>query len=92
METNNKTEQKKRRQLTGVVKSDKMQKTVIVSVERTVVHPIYRKRYKVSKSYAAHDEKNEYKIGEKVMIEETRPISKRKSWRVLGRISDSKKQ
>jgi small subunit ribosomal protein S17 len=60
-----------------------MDKTVVVLVDRYKEHPKYKKRYKVSKKYQAHDEKNEYKIGDKVIIQESRPISKEKRWRVV---------
>lgn len=73
-----------RRMLQGVVVSDKMDKTVTVQVERRVMHPIYKKYIKRSKKYAAHDEKNAYKIGDVVQIQECAPISKRKSWTVVG--------
>jgi small subunit ribosomal protein S17 len=63
-----------------------MTKTVVVKVDRVKVHPKYQKRYTVSKRYKAHDEKNEYKVGDKVIIEECRPLSKEKRWRVVGRI------
>lgn len=63
-----------------------MQKTVVVSVESIKEHPIYRKRYKVTKRYKAHDEKKEYKVGDKVVIEEIRPLSKDKKWKVIGRV------
>jgi small subunit ribosomal protein S17 len=69
--------------LKGVVVSDKMDKTIVVSVSRFVKHPLYGKFYKVSKKYKAHDEKNQYKIGDKVEIIETRPISKDKRFRVI---------
>ena len=69
--------------LKGVVVSDKMQKTVVVSVSRFVKHPLYGKFYKVSKKYKAHDEENKYKVGDKVEIVETRPISKDKHFRVI---------
>jgi small subunit ribosomal protein S17 len=69
--------------LKGVVVSDKMDKTVVVSVSRFVKHPLYGKFYKVSKKYKAHDEKNECKTGDKVEIIETRPISKDKRFRVI---------
>ncbi len=64
--------------LKGVIVSDKMDKTVVVSVSRFIKHPLYGKFYKVSKKYKAHDEENKYKVGDKVEIEETRPISKDK--------------
>jgi len=73
-----------RRVLQGVVVSDKAHKTVIVLVERRVMHPIYKKFIKRSKKYRAHDEGNAYKIGDVVRIEECRPISKTKSWQVVG--------
>ncbi len=72
--------------LQGKVISDKMDKTVVVEVERVKEHPRYKKRYKVHKKYKAHDEKEEYKIGDVVVIEETRPISKDKRWRVIGKV------
>ncbi len=70
-------------QLKGIIVSDKMDKTVTVKVENIKEHPKYQKRYKSHKKYKAHDEKNEFKIGDKVIIEETRPISKDKKWKVL---------
>lgn len=70
------------RLLKGVVVSDKMDKTVTVLVTRYKEHPKYKKRYKVSKKYKAHDEKNKCKEGDKVIIQETRPISKDKRWKV----------
>ncbi len=69
--------------LNGVVVSDKMDKTVVVSVSRFIKHPKYGKFYKVNKKYKAHDEENAYKIGDKVEITETRPISKDKKFRVV---------
>ncbi len=71
--------------LQGKVVSDKMEKTVVVEVERVKEHPRYKKRYKIHKKYKAHDEKGEYKEGDVVIIEETRPISKDKKWRVIGK-------
>ncbi|MBF0093740.1 MAG: 30S ribosomal protein S17 [Alphaproteobacteria bacterium] len=72
-----------RRIMQGVVVSDKMDKTVVVRVERRVMHPIYKKFIQRSKKYAAHDEDNRCKIGDVVRIRECRPISKRKSWEVV---------
>ncbi|MBI2577399.1 MAG: 30S ribosomal protein S17 [Candidatus Wildermuthbacteria bacterium] len=72
--------------LTGIIVSNKMQKTVVVEVERWTVHPKYRRRMKIHKRYKAHDEKNEFNPGDKVEIEETRPISKDKRWRVIKKI------
>ena len=66
----------------GVVVSDKMQKTIVVQVERTVQHAKYRKYLNQRKRYKAHDEKNECKIGDRVRIEETRPLSRDKRWRL----------
>jgi small subunit ribosomal protein S17 len=66
--------------------SDKTDKTVVVRVERRVKHPLYGKIIKRSKKYHAHDEGNEYREGETVRIEETRPLSKLKTWAVLGRV------
>ena len=78
-----------KRVLTGTIVSDKTDKTVVVSVERRVKHPLYGKIIKRSKKYHAHDEGNAYKEGEIVRIEECRPISKLKTWTVLGYV-DSK--
>lgn len=72
-----------RRVLEGRVVSDKMDKTVTVLVERRTMHPIYKKYVKQSAKYAAHDESNSFQIGDKVSIEECRPISKRKCWKVV---------
>lgn len=72
-----------KRILQGVVVSDKQDKTVVVSVERQVMHPVYKKIIKKSKKYAAHDENNQFKAGDMVKIEESRPISKTKSWTVI---------
>ena len=71
-----------KRTMKGVVVSDKMDKTVVVKVNTTKTHPKYLKRYKVSKKYKAHDEKNEFKIGDQVLIIEARPMSKEKRWEV----------
>jgi len=67
----------------GVVVSDKMDKTVVVNVERRFKHPLYKKYIKRSKKYVAHDEANEKKIGDVVSIRECRPLSKRKRWEVV---------
>lgn len=71
-----------RRVLEGEVVSDKMDKTVTVKVERRYIHPVYKKYMKRTDKYAAHDESNAFRIGDKVQIEECRPLSKRKSWTV----------
>ena len=75
----------KHRKLKGVVVSDKMQKTIVVSIIRLKKHPKYKKYFKVTKKFKAHDENNEYHIGDRVLIEETRPMSKDKRWRVIGK-------
>ena len=75
-----------KRVLTGTVVSDKTEKTVVVNVERRVKHPLYGKIIRRSKKYHAHDEGNEYRAGETVRIEETRPLSKLKTWRVIDRV------
>ncbi|NQV00528.1 MAG: 30S ribosomal protein S17 [Parcubacteria group bacterium] len=76
-------EEKKGRFFKGVVISDKMDKTVVVLVNRYKKHPKYKRRYKVGKKYKVHDEKNEYKKEDKVIIQECRPISKNKKWKVI---------
>lgn len=85
----NKTEENKKEQghaksLKGVVISDKMDKTVVVSVSRFVKHPFYGKFYKVNKKYKAHDENNQYKVDDMVEIISTRPLSKDKKFRVVA--------
>lgn len=75
-----------KKKIKGKVVSDKMEKTVVVEVEIFKIHPRYRKRFKVHKKYKAHDEKNEFKTGDNVVIEETRPLSKDKSFRVIEKI------
>ncbi len=77
------TARQKRKVRTGVVISDKADKTVTVKVERHVAHPLYGKGVKHTKKFHAHDENNEYKVGDKVRIMETRPVSKTKRWRVV---------
>ena len=73
---------KSKRTLTGIITSDKMDKTVTVLVERRVMHPVLGKVVRRSKKYHAHSENNEFKTGDTVMIEETRPVSKTKAWAV----------
>ena len=91
METTNKksntTSNVTRRKLQGVVVSDKMMKTVTVLVNRFVKHPKYGKFMNISKKYKAHDEEGTFKTGDKVVIEECRPISKDKSFKVIGKQS-----
>ena len=73
-----------RRVMQGVVVSDRMEKTVVVEVERRVTHPLYKKIVRRSKKYVAHDESNAAKVGDQVRIRECRPISKRKCWEVTA--------
>jgi len=76
-------ERSSRKTRIGIVASDKMDKTVVVRVESKVRHPLYGKIIRSSKKFKAHDEENQAKIGDKVLIMETRPLSKDKCWRVL---------
>jgi len=77
---------KKLRTFQGPVVSDKMDKTVTVVIERSKMHPRYFKRYKIHTKYKAHDEKNQYKVGDVVIIQECRPVSKNKKWRVIKKV------
>jgi len=74
------------RELKGVIVSNKMQKTVVVEVKTSKAHKLYKKRYTTSKRYKAHDENNDYKMGEKVLIRQSRPLSKEKRWTVIRKI------
>jgi len=76
--------------MTGVVVSNKMDKTVVVKVERRFSHPVFKKVVKTTKKYKVHDEKNECLEGDFIRIQETRPLSKEKRWRLLGIISKDK--
>lgn len=76
-------ERNNRKTITGTVVSDKMEKTIVVAVETFETHPIYKKRFKKTTKFKAHDEKNECGIGDKVKIMETRPLSKDKRWRLV---------
>ncbi len=76
------TERGHRKTQTGVVVSDKMDKTVVVKVDRIIKHPVYNKYIKRSAKYKAHDEANQCKIGDRVQIIESRPLSKEKCWKV----------
>ncbi len=76
------------KKLQGIVVSDKMQKTVVVEVESIKEHPKYKRRFKIHKKYKAHDEKGEFHIGDKVIIEEIKPISKGKTWKVAEKINN----
>jgi small subunit ribosomal protein S17 len=73
--------------LTGIVVSDKMDKTRVVKVETLKTHPKYKRRYRSHKRYKAHDGNNEYKVNEKVVIEEANPMSKDKQWKIIRRAS-----
>ncbi len=75
-----------KKQLTGTIVSNKMQKTLVVEVEKIKQHPRYKKRYKVHKKYKAHYNEGEFNVGDKVIIEESRPISKDKRWRVIKKL------
>ncbi|MDB5177967.1 MAG: rpsQ [Candidatus Saccharibacteria bacterium] len=72
------------KQLTGIVTSDKADKTIVITVTSRETHPIYGKQYSVNRKYIAHDEKNEAHTGDKVTISETRPISKTKSFALIS--------
>ncbi|HEX5725998.1 MAG TPA: 30S ribosomal protein S17 [Longimicrobiaceae bacterium] len=82
METDEQQERNARKTRVGTVVSDKMDKTVVVKVERRLSHPLYGKQVTRTKKYHAHDENNEYHVGDVVRITETRPLSKLKRWRV----------
>ena len=79
-----------RKTMVGKVVSDKMDKTVVVSIQDNVKHPLYKKIIKRTVKFKAHDEKNDCGIGDRVMIMETRPISKDKNWRVVQIIEKAK--
>ncbi|MBF0279597.1 MAG: 30S ribosomal protein S17 [SAR324 cluster bacterium] len=74
---------KNKKARTGIVVSDKMDKSIVVKVERIVKHPLYKKTIRRSKKYMAHDESNKCKIGDTVQIIECKPLSSRKTWRLL---------
>jgi len=88
----NETQQSNARKLTGRVVSDKMNKTVTVLVERKVKHPLYGKFVRRSKKYHAHDENNDFHPGVLVLIEETRPMSRTKTWKVVKLIEKAKEE
>jgi small subunit ribosomal protein S17 len=81
------TKTKKIRKIIGTVVSDKMEKTRVVAVASLKKHPKYLKFYKVTTKFKAHDENNEYKTGDKVTIEESRPLSREKRWRIINKIA-----
>ena len=76
-----------RKEQEGIVVSNRMEKSVVVRVERSVRHPLYQKTIRQSSKVMAHDEENKCRVGDRVLIRETRPISKRKSWRVISIVS-----
>jgi len=88
----NENQQTNARKLTGRVVSDKMNKTVTVLVERKVKHPLYGKFVRRSKKYHAHDENNEFHPGDLVLIEETRPMSRTKTWKVVKLVEKAKEE
>lgn len=75
-----------KKQLQGIIVSDKMAKTVVVEVESIKEHPKYKKRFKMHKRYKAHNEGQEFKLGDTVVIEECNPISKDKTWKVISKV------
>ena len=77
------SERNRRKTLVGIVTSNKMDKSIVVSIEETRRHPLYGKSTKITKKFMAHDENNECQIGDKVRIMETRPLSKSKRWRLV---------
>ncbi|HOZ91109.1 MAG: 30S ribosomal protein S17 [Bacteroidia bacterium] len=79
-----------RKEKIGIVTSDKMAKSIVVSIERKEKHPIYGKFIKKTKKFMAHDEKNEAHVGDKVRIMETRPLSKNKNWRLVDVVEKAK--
>ncbi len=81
------TERNRRKERVGIIVSDKADRTVTVSVEALVRHPMYKKRVRRSKKFIVHDERNEARVGDTVRIIETRPLSKRKRWRLANVIS-----
>ncbi len=87
--TNSSISRRQRKVRTGVVVSDKMDKTVVVEVTRTVMHPVYKKYIRRRKRFMAHDEENRCRVGDEVMIVETRPLSRRKNWRVRKVIKEA---
>lgn len=84
------TKQSAHRRLIGIVKSTKMAKTIVVTIERKVQHPKYGKTYSVSRSFKAHDAQGQAHVGDVVEIEETRPISSQKRWRYIRTVTAQK--
>lgn len=83
-------ERNSRKELIGVITSDKREKTITIQVERRVKHPLYGKIMKHTKKFSAHDEKNEGKVGDTVKVAETRPLSKTKRWRLVEILEKAK--
>ena len=83
-------DQVNKKTMTGVVVSNKMDKTVVVKVERRFAHPVFKKVVKTTKKYKVHDEKNECVEGDFIRIQETRPLSKEKRWRLMDIVSKEK--
>lgn len=79
-----------RKSRTGIVVSDKMQKTIVVAIVRKAKHPLYGKTVTLTKKYKVHDEENKAKVGDKVLITETRPLSKDKRWRLVEVVEAAK--
>lgn len=90
MEENKQAKKSKKRVLTGRVVSNKMQKTIVVAIERRKLHPLYKKYVTRSKRVKAHDEKNDAHIGDTVRVEECRPLSKEKHWRLIEIVERAK--
>ena len=83
-------DQANKKTMTGVVVSSKMDKTVVVKVERRFAHPVFKKIVKTTKKYKVHDERNECVDGDFIRIQETRPLSKEKRWRLMGVVTREK--
>ena len=83
-------DQAKKKTMMGVVVSSKMDKTVVVKVERRFAHPVFKKVVKTTKKYKVHDERNECVEGDFIRIQETRPLSKEKRWRLMGVVTREK--
>jgi small subunit ribosomal protein S17 len=83
-------ERKARRVVAGIVTSDKMDKSIVVTIEESRRHALYGKSTKITKKYVAHDENNECQVGDKVRIMETRPLSKTKRWRLVEIVEKAK--
>ncbi|MDD5040342.1 MAG: 30S ribosomal protein S17 [Patescibacteria group bacterium] len=80
-------ENKHKRTFQGTVVSDKMEKTIVVKVVESRMHPKYQKRYQVRRKFKVHDQKNEYHVGDTVMFEEVRPLSREKRWRAIKKVN-----